>query len=218
MNYFQNLKTDQQRLDKILTPEAFSYWTFLGLKGGKTLVDEETIKFCQNAVELIRVNKDVCKLIGCDSSEFDNREILNEVFLQVDLSEKIFGLKGIIDNLVIDHETKTIYINDIKTTSKDLKDFPESIEYYSYWMQAVMYMVLVGYNYDHLISGPDQYSVKFHFVVIDRTYQTYAFPVSESTAGTWLERFNKMMEKAEWHYVNRNYDLPYDFATGKVVL
>jgi len=216
MNYFQNLKTDQQRLDKILTAEAFNYWGFLKTKGNKTLIDEETYKFCQSAVEIVKTNKQVCSLIGCSLSEFDNKQVINEQPFKLDLPGKDYGIKGIIDNLVIDHDNKTIYINDIKTTGKDLKDFPESIEYFSYWLQAVMYLSAITMSYAQLLD--QGYQLKFHFVVIDRAYQTYAFPVSEPTLNVWLEKFKRALETAEWHQVNRSYDLPYDFAKGNVVL
>ena len=217
MNYFQNLKTDQQRLDKILTADATSYWAFLQMKGDKTLVDQETYDFCVTAVELVKTNKDVCRLIGCEITEFDDKQVFNELFFQLQIPKRVFGLKGIIDNVVFDHAKKIIYINDIKTTSKDLKDFPESIEYYSYWLQAVMYVTAIGLQHQDLIENQG-YSLKFHFVVIDRTYQTYAFPVSEKTLSQWLDKMATVLETAEWHYVNRSYDLPYDFAKGNVVL
>jgi hypothetical protein len=216
MNYFQNLKTDAQRLDKIITPEAVSYWEFLKTKGDKSLVDPETYKFCQDAVEIIKTNKQVCNLIGCDVTEFDNREVVNEIPVSIDMPNKIYGLKGIIDNIVIDHDRKTIFVNDIKSSSKDLKDFPESIEYYSYWLQAIIYMIIVSQLYANLVNKG--YTTKFHFVVIDRTFQSYAFPVSENTLNNWLDRFQTAMSKAEWHYVNKSYDLPYEFANGLVTL
>jgi hypothetical protein len=216
MNYFQNLKTDQQRLDKIITAEAVSYWEFLKTKGNKTLVDPDTLKFCQDAVEIIKTNQQVCSLIGCNVTDFDNKEVINEKNILIDLPNQAYGLKGIIDNLVIDHDNRTIFVNDIKTTSKDLKDFPESIEYYSYWLQAVVYMIMVSQVYAQLLNNG--YQVKFHFVVIDRTFQSYAFPVSEKTLNSWLDRFTECIKKAEWHYQNRSYDLPYEFAQGLVVL
>lgn len=216
MNYFQNLKTDQQRLDKIITPEAISYWEFLKTKGDKTLIDPDTFKFCTDAVDIIKTNEQVCRLIGCDVTEFDSKEVINELPVSAEFSNKAYGLKGIIDNLVIDHDKKIIYVNDIKTTGKDLKDFPETIEYYSYWLQAIIYMIIVNHLYGDLTG--QGYETKFHFVVIDRTFQSYAFPVSEETLNKWLDRFQDCIAKAEWHYKNRSYELPYDFAKGLVVL
>jgi hypothetical protein len=216
MNYFQALKTDQQRLDKIITLEATNYWAFLKTKGDKYLIDQDTYDFCKNSVDLVKTNKEVCELIGLNINEFDNKMVLNESLLQSELVDRNFGIKGIIDNLVFDHDKKIIYINDIKTTSKDLKDFSESVEYYAYWMQAIMYVSLVTTKYKDLIDNG--YNIKFHFVVIDRGFQVYPFPVSETTLNTWLNRFFSMIEKAAWHYTNQSYHLPYDFATGQVTL
>jgi len=217
MNYHQSLKTDQQRLDKVLVGDSYNYWAFLQMKGNKTLIDQETYDFCKNAVELIRTNKQVCSLIGCEVTEFENKEVFNETPFQFDLNDRPFGLKGIIDNIVIDHDNKTIYVNDIKTTSKDLKEFPESVEYYSYWLQAVIYLSMAALKHGDLISQHG-YALRFHFVVIDRAFQTYAFPVKESTLTGWLDRYKEVMDIADWHYTNRSYELPYQFAKGLVAL
>lgn len=216
INYFQNLKTDKQRIEKIITTEAISYWEFLKTKGNKTLIDPDILKFCTDAVDIIKTNEQVCKLIGCEVSEFDNTEVINELPVTAEFSNKAYGLKGIIDNIVINHDKKIIFVNDIKTTSKDLKDFPETIEYYSYWLQAIIYMIIVNHIYSD-ITGQG-YQIKFHFVVTDKNFQSYAFPVSEETLNNWLERFQTTIAKAEWHYANKNYKLPYNFAKGLVVL
>jgi hypothetical protein len=216
MNYHQSLKTDQQRLDKIISAESNSYWSFLKTKGNKTLIDQDSYDFCKNAVELIKSNKDLSTLIGCNVTEFDNVEVFNELPLTVEYRKASFGLKGFIDNVVINHDKKTIFINDIKTTSKDLKDFPETVEFYSYWLQAAIYTTMIGVKYINLIASG--YDVKFHFVVIDRAFQTYSFPVKQTTLNNWLDRMDEVLESAEWHYTNKRYDLPYSFAVGKVAL
>lgn len=216
INLHQSLKTDVQRLDKIFTPDAVNYWHFLRSKGNKTLIDQETYAYCISAVELIKSNKDVCKLIGCDVNEFENKQVLNELKLTCNINTKPFGLKGIIDNLVIDHDKKILYINDVKTTSKDLKDFPETVEFYSYWLQAAIYSSLVVSNYNDLIT--QGYDIKFNFVVIDKMYNVYPFPVSQTTLMNWLNKLQDCLNKAEWHYVNNNFNLPYEFAQGLVSL
>lgn len=215
-NYYQNLKTDQQRLDKILTTEALNYWDFLKTKGNKILIDQETFDFCKNAVDIIKLNPAIIKLLALDTNEFHSREIFNELPIQGDLSKYKFGLKGIIDNLVIDHDTKTICINDIKTTSKELKDFPESIEFYNYWLQAIIYISLISIKYENLVN--QGYSVNFNFITIDKNFQVYPFVVSEKTKNDWLVKFFGVLEKADWHYTNKMYDLPYEFANNMVVL
>jgi len=217
INLHQKLNTDQQRVAKIITPETIAYWEHLKMKQGKILISQEDYDYCKGAVELIKQDKKICQLIGCSVSEFDNVEVLNETELQMEVVGKPFGIKGILDNIVLDHDKKEIRINDIKTTSKDLKDFPETVEFYSYWLQAVIYCSLVAMSYSHLIDVGG-YDLKFHFVVIDKTFQTYAFPVSQTTLNSWLERMQDVLKKAEWHYINKDFTLPYEFATGNVVL
>jgi len=216
MDLHQSLKTDVQRLDKILVPEGVSYWNFLRSKGNKTLIDQASYDFCKTGVDLIKLNSQVCNLIGCNLNEFSNKEVFNEIPVDIEINDKPFGLKGIIDNIVVDHDDKIIYINDIKTTSKELKDFPESIEFYNYWMQAAIYSTIIAIKFIHLID--EGYQLKFHFVVIDKSYQVYAFPVSDNTLNSWFDRLTNTLEKANWHYINKSYDLPYEFATGKVTL
>jgi hypothetical protein len=217
INLHQSLKTDQQRLDKILTGDAINYWDFLKTKGNKTLIDQQTYEFCKNAVDLIKTDVQICELIGCNVTEFDNKDVYNEVLLNAQMNGKPFGLKGIIDNIVVDHDKKVIRINDVKTTSKDLKDFQDSVEFYSYWMQAVIYTTLVTTKFFNYIDT-EGYSVEFRFIVIDKMFNVYPFLVSTKTLGDWLTRFLTCLEKAEWHYINKRYDLPYEFALGKVVL
>lgn len=216
INLHQSLKTDQQRIDKIYTAEAINYWNFLKIKANKTLIDQESYEFCKTSVDLIKQDKQLCNLIGCNITEFDTREVFNEIQLDCGINDKSFGLKGIIDNLVFDHDNKMIYINDVKTTSKDLKDFPETVEFYSYWMQAAIYNTMVAVKYMNLIDAG--YKMKFHFVVIDRSYNVYPFPVSDNTMNTWFTKLTEVLDKADWHYQNRNYMLPYEFAVGSVTL
>lgn len=216
INLHQSLKTDQQRIDKVYTAEAISYWDFLKSKGSKTLIDQETYDFCKTGVDLIKMNPQICNLIGCNLTEFSNKEVFNELPVDCTINGKPFGLKGIVDNIVIDHDRKEICVNDIKTTSKDLKDFPESIEFYNYWMQAAIYSTIIAIKFINLIDKG--YQLKFHFVVIDKAYQVYAFPVSQNTLNSWFTRLTDSLNKAEWHYINKSYDLPYDFALGNVIL
>ena len=120
MNYFQALKTDQQRLDKIISPETINYWDFLKTKGNKALIDQETFDFCKSAVELVKTNQSVCKLIGCNTTQFDNIEVHNEILLQAEATTKPFGIKGIIDKKTIDKIINSICF--FKSISKLIKN------------------------------------------------------------------------------------------------
>lgn len=216
INLHQSLKTDQQRIDKMCTPEAMNYFDFLKAKGNKTLIDQESYAFCKAAVDIVKEHPVIRDLLGMDVSDFDNAEVYNEEFMTVELSKYPFGLKGFIDNIKVDHDKGHIYVNDLKTSGKELKDFEESIEYFSYWLQAVIYLTMVSHRYQDLLEKG--YELKFHFIVIDRNFQSYAFPVTEKTLIKWQNRAVDILNIAEYHYTQRRYELPYHFDKGLITL
>lgn len=224
MNLHQTLTDDKKtgvtgdfkRLQKIITAETMGYWNFMKLKGNKTLIDQKNYDFCKTAVEIVKTNNKIVDLLKIVKDDLANVDVENEITLECNIDEKPYGLKGIVDNLVIDHDKKIVYINDIKTTSKDLKDFGETVEFYGYWLQAAIYATLVVVKYQELFEKG--YELKVNFVVIDDTYQVYAFPVQQKTLDEWFIRMNDVLVKAHWHYENKRYDLPYEFANDMITL
>jgi hypothetical protein len=215
INLHQKLKTDTQRLEKIITEDTKNYFEFLKIRGSKTLVDDETLKRCNEAVAILRMNNQVEYLLGLLKNEMDNVDIHNEMFLTAE-TDKPFGLKGIVDNVKIDHDKKIIYINDLKTTGKTISDFKETVEFYNYWAQAAIYERLIRYRFSELLTN--DWQVIFTFVVIDKYNQVYPFEVTPKTMLDWQIKLELNLAEAIWHYENRDYVLPYQFATGKVTL
>ena len=218
INLHQSLKTDEQRLAKIITEENISYFEFLKLKGSKDLIDSETLQRCNEAVDVLKNNSVITDLLGTYRSEMENSKIYNELELSLDSSILLrpFGLKGIVDNIKVDYDGKTVYINDLKTTGKTISDFKETIEYYNYNLQAAIYHRLVQEKLKDIIST--DWNIVFNFIVIDKYMQVYAFKVSKATMMSWLDILNKKLDEAEWHYKNRKYNLPFEFETSQVIL
>lgn len=221
INLHQSLKTDSQRLEKIINEQSKDYFEYLKNAQGKDIIDVETYDKCILAVESIKNNEAISVLLGLTNNK--ENVVLNEHPLQIEpgnFPSIQFGLKGILDNLNIDKETKTIYINDIKRTGKSLIYFTESIEKYNYWAQAAMYVNLVEANLVELLGTVinNDWKIVFNFIVIDQFNQTYAFEVSNATMHKWKVDLLQKLYEAEYHYTNNNYSLPYEYATGKVIL
>jgi hypothetical protein len=118
-NLYQNLKTDQQRLDKMLTDEHKEYFEFLKNSLDKSIVDQPTLDGCKAQVEILKSNSDVRTLLALDITEEDTHiETYNELHIKVDHDKIPFGLHGVLDNVLVDNEAKIIFINDLKTTGK----------------------------------------------------------------------------------------------------
>lgn len=206
INLHQSLKTDQQRVEKILTAENINYYEFLKSKGSKTVIDQETYDKLKGYVEIILGNESVTSLLQLGSPNS-----WSEVPLEAD-TEYGFGLKGIIDNYVYDPVTESITINDFKTTGKTISEFKETVDYYKYWMQAAMYYKLIQANFNKLSE------IRFNFIVIDKYQQVFAFPVCAATLHSWIWDLDNILMKANYHYTNRRYDLPYEYIVNKVTL
>lgn len=215
INLHQALKTDQQRIDKILNEESSSYYDFLLNKGNKSVIDTETLERIKLSVEEVRSNKSISDLLGIGSPNS-----FSEVLVQIDPGNLIgplpytFGIRGAVDNIRIDHDNRIIYINDLKTSGKLLQDFNETVDYYKYWLQAAIYVQLVQAKYPELIG----YKINFHFIVIDKMMQCYAFPVSNDTLSKWIMQMWDVLEAAHYHYTSKEYDLPYNFKKGVITL
>jgi hypothetical protein len=209
VNLHQSLKTDAQRVEKMVTDENISYYDFLRTKGDKLVIDNETLERVKLSVDEVKQNQKAWSLLG-----IGNPDSKSEVPLLADLDDHTFGLKGIVDNIRVAHDEKVIYITDLKTTGKLLQDFPETVEYYKYWLQAAVYVRLVRKSMPELSN----YSIKFHFIVVDKLNQSYAFEVSSVTLREWLDRLDEVLKVVDYHYTSRNYDLPYEYKQGNIIL
>jgi hypothetical protein len=212
INLYQSLKTDAQRIEKMLTPETINYWKFLQTSEGKTLVDFDTYESCKAIVEKIKQDERIKKLMCLDAKQewWTTVEIHNEMPLEMELKRFNFGLKGILDNVVVDPGNGVIRINDIKRSSKLLKDFPDAIALYRYDLQAAIYNLLVTNRFQDILSKG--YTVEFRFIVIDKNNQIYPFFVSSATMKTWTTELQSVLLKADYHYSNKDYTLPYEFV------
>jgi len=215
-NLYQSLKKDEARLAKIQTNANVSYWEFIS-NPLIDVVDSDTVEKCKGIVEVLLKNKEVSEIFQEKGSDFelDPVKIYAEKKLESNLKKYKFGIKGIVDYYKIDSESKIVTICDLKTTSKTISDFKETIEFYNYWLQAVIYCKLV---YENHKDDWDNYKILFKFIVIDKYKQVYIFDVSEPTIQQWVKRLNNVLKVANYHYINSKYNLPYEFLLGKVIL
>tara|TARA_R100000322_G_scaffold122381_1_gene79593 strand:+ start:3036 stop:4031 length:996 start_codon:yes stop_codon:yes gene_type:complete len=216
-NLYQSFKDDLKKLSKIQTKENEEYYKFLCENQKKDIIDNDMLVKATERVKQIKSNKNVMSLLEDKVTDFelDPLESYNEKYLECELNDYVFGLKGYIDRYIIDHESKEITIIDFKTTSKGLDKFAETVDYYNYWMQAVIYITLVIKSSKKDITN---YKINFNFVVVDNYDQVYVFDVSNNTLQNWYQGFTKILEEANYHYIKRDYSLPYEFANNNVIL
>ena len=216
VNLYQSLKDADKRVAKVRTPECEDYYRFLSTTN-KNIIDVDTLEKCKESVELIKDNEKVQKLLQDEPTDFemDDIEVYNEIPLECNLDNYDFGLKGIIDRYVVDHKNKIIKIIDFKTTGKTITEFPETVQFYNYWLQAAVYMTLVTKN---LSEKEADYQIIFNFIVIDKYNQIYSFPVRTSTMSEWGDAMTGVFETATYHVNENNYSLPQQFLIDDMTL
>jgi hypothetical protein len=215
-NLFQSLKLDSARLEKVQTDDAKEYWNFLN-NSSIDIIDNDTYEKCKTYVEIIKVNPDVMELFSGKQTDFvlDPVSIHAEKPLDCDLKDKPFGLKGILDFYKVDEEKQLVTICDLKTTSKSIAEFKETVNFYKYWLQAAIYCKLVFENLD---KTQQEYEIIYKFVVIDNYKQVYVFDVSAESIAMWTNALSDVLKVAEYHYTKKDYSLPYEFLVEKVIL
>lgn len=219
INLHQSLKTDEQRLAKILTEETKDYFTFLKNSQGKTVVDQDTLNGCKESIEVLRTNPSVRALLQLDRTEDDTHiTVYNELPLEIDVDYLPFGFKGILDNVVIDYDSKTIFVNDLKTTGKNLADFPDAVKFYKYWIQATIYSKMIYFKFIKDLPDWLEWTTVVTFIVIDKYNQVYPFQVSEESLAIWAQDFDDVEDVLRYHYDNKDFTLPYELAIGNVKL
>ena len=217
-NLYQSLKTDEQRIDKMTTEKNIKYLDYKFQAERKTVVDQDMYDFAKNTVETIKSNSKLMDIMGFNQDSLTtNIKQYNELDLVcLEFEDYSFGIRGIIDNLVVDHDAKVIRVNDLKKSSKSIGQFDESIDYYNYWMQAALYRLLVN-HIKETTFGVD-YPVEFRFIVVDPYMQVAPIRISEDTQKYWALELEDKLEQANYHFKERDFSLPYEFLTGEYVI
>jgi len=208
---------DQKRVDKIVEPKTEAYFNYLKNKGRREIIDSGMLDRCTIAADIIKADASTRDLLGMDKEPNGvTFGVYNELDLKMELEGFPFGLRGILDNMTVDVENKLVRINDFKTSGKALADFPDSVEYWNYWLQAAIYLKLAMEFLKDVIDNSWRFEIRF--IVFDKYDQIYAFPVSPESISKWVVKAETILQEALWHYENNDYTLPYKFSAGEVTL
>lgn len=141
---------------------------------------------------------------------FIPKEFLNEYAFYVDLDvtlengDKItIPFKGKADNIIIDHEQKMVYLNDVKTTSKPMECFMGGMyegEWYNgsweklhYFRQFAAYLMMLQMYCDQ--KGWTDYNYMCNVFVVETTGQNRAktYPVNNSFIQYGAKEFKELI-------------------------
>lgn len=217
INLHQALKTDEQRLIKILTDDALNYFKFLCESEGKIVIDSETLEKGKAKADCVKQDSMASARLHLNGSDF-NTEVITQKMLSLKL-KKYPGvtLRGIPDRIIIDNQKKIITVIDIKTTGKGLdKFYPDTYDFYRYGLQSAIYVVLA--HGDESMKEFIGYKVNFEFFVIDKYDNFCFFPVSTALMSHNHSELDDALNKAMYHFNNSDFNRPYEYRSGIFVL
>lgn len=173
------------------------------------------LETCKAALKSLNSDKTVKALLS------DNllipKQFLNEFAFFVDLNvtlstgDKItLPFKGKADSIIIDHENKIIYLNDLKTTSKPCETFMGGIyegSWYNGSMQKLHYMrqfacyLMMLQMYCEQVLGLLDYNYKCNVIVVETTGQNKAkvFPINNSYIQYGAKEFKELICRIAFH-------------------
>lgn len=174
---------------------------------GKLTLTVATKELVENCIASLRSNELANKFFGLGGS-FDSNIIIKEL----DIYFELLGCKckSRLDNIYVDLINKIIYINDLKTTSKPLALFQDTLEYYRYYRQLAFYkralLKFIKNNHSDLkeLGGGidlNEFSIFCSIVAIETTgnFECQVFTLDESYITKGEEEIKKLINRYKFH-------------------
>lgn len=133
---------------RTLISKGLEYYKSLSAQDGRTSVSKQLVNNCYRMAEAV-------KTTFSDLFNDPNTHFQYPLYSTYDN----YDIKGLVDIININHDTKTINIYDVKTTHEHVLDFNFSIRKYRYDIQMAFYKMLAEKNFEG-------YNVNCSFIVI----------------------------------------------------
>jgi len=146
-------------------------------------------------------------------------EFQKEIIQKVNFEHGEESLKGIIDHFVINEESKTISIVDLKCTDMGIMEFKSIVDKLRYDLQAAFYVYMVKQMYNTFDS---QYDVDFYWLVYSKKEErTVVYKASDEilergrNGDKWKKGFMDLIRNYQLSHINNYPDFNYDYNSTK---
>ena len=198
--------TLQTKINRIVR-DGGMYWKALYSTQGKKIVDPATYHIVQGCVESIKLHEPANELI-CRAGFNKFNETKEEMEITFDMQwpaendmEVTIPVKAKIDRVLMDHDQKSITLVDLKTTSKPLGRFEETVAMYRYYRQLAWYRMCL------MTAYPD-YTVDECYIVAVQTNKEYpadVFKIDESYLRAGVREYENLLDRIAFHMNRANW-------------
>ena len=218
-NFHQNLKTDEQRLGKIITSDSNQYFAYLVESAGKEIITQSEYDRASLKAELMKLHPHYNNMIINSQME----DVKSEIELQCVFQDFIF--KAIIDNLKISVPEKTIYITDVKSIGSTIEQLMKwDYEKYKYFIQAAICFLVVKHfiqseKVNAKVPGIKDFQVKFTYFFIDGENLPYAIDISDPTMNAYITSLRCLIQdNVKYHFENFDFSKRFEYLSNSLVL
>ncbi|HEX8586134.1 MAG TPA: hypothetical protein VF680_17210 [Allosphingosinicella sp.] len=198
--FWSNVKKEDVLLGKFDVPELHNYLKIRFETKNKLVVDQKDYDDALDCVNTLLNHK--------HTSHLFNNNFENHYQFPFSFEYKNFTLRGLIDKLSIDHDTKMVYIEDIKTGSSKACEFTKSFLKYRYDFQECVYTLAFG-EICRLLKLENYTLAPFKFIFIGRFEKVpHVFEISEKWHNAALRGF-KTISGYKYKGLDENLDLIY---------
>lgn len=199
--------TLKQTIDKPL------FWDYLKAQyesKKKTLITTEDLLLANDIKDTL-LTHDFSRDIFIN--EFDNH---NQV--KFTMKYRNFKIRGILDRVIVNHETKTVRFIDLKTGMYPVEEFESSFIKFKYYFQAAIYTLAFNVIRKNLGLSKEYTLLPFEFLYISRfqkipllyefTNKWYKGAINGFKRGPYVYKgLDDNLDLIKWHYENRVFDL-----------
>lgn len=151
---------------------------------------------------------------------FEPKEFFNEIALFSNIevtfpdgTKTIIPFKGKLDSVVWDPEKKILYLNDVKTTSKNIDYFMDFVydekvhdgvfSHRSYYMQLAAYSILLQMYFQKILKIND-YTLQSNIFAVETMgeYRSDSFRINNSYIELGIQEFKQLICRLAWHTLN----------------
>lgn len=204
---YQNPKWAMEKRVENLQKEVIPFIKTRIQYQGKTLITDKTLNIIMNCAATFNRNEATSSYFHLP--ELDYLEVHNE--LEILWSKRISGvmmeLKSKLDKVIINHQTKEVFLIDLKTTGKEVDLFIESFDKYNYLQQMTFYKNALEWYLknvlgleDYTVQSPRIFAVETSGFFEARIYVIPTKYLDPQPYEELLERIQWHRSKEQWYY------------------
>lgn len=203
------------------------FWDYLKAvyeSKGREIVDEDTLGWAKSIVEVLQNHKN-----SKETLSFPDKTEEKYAQLELNFVYKQFAFKGIVDLVIVNHKNKTIRFIDLKTGKEDASNFSSSFVKYRYYLQALLYLIGAD-SFKEEYKLQDYTVLPFEFLYISRFQK---IPITYKVSDKWIKGaingfttpagykykgLNQLLDDIDWHWTNKEFDLPRELVEANGVI